>query len=151
MTDGVNIDFGLLKQPDYVGDYVNAFNVGRGMARPAALVAAGNAFEAAPGAAGGSVAPTPDEDLAERVGGMNPAERARAGRQAELLGAIGAGLAGVPYAQRRSVLVHMTPALAARGVDPAQIAAFDPTDANLGTAVARARSLAGLLVTPSAD
>jgi len=132
----VSIDFGALKSPDYVGDYVNAFKVGRELAGQTVQGnAALNAF------AGG--------DLAGRtraaIAGLSPAQRARGAQSAEILAALGAGLKGVPYPARRSVLDHLTPALAARGLDPAAIASFDPTDDNLDAQANQALSLRAML------
>ncbi|MGI8839949.1 MAG: hypothetical protein ACR2F8_04060 [Caulobacteraceae bacterium] len=134
MGQDINVDFGLLgKPPDFVGDYANAFKVGRDLAPRQNTP---NAF------VGGAAATT---NLADRMAAMSPAERAGAGQRADLLAAIGQGLMGVPYAERPAVLAHLTPALAARGVPPAAVAAFDPTDEALDAAVASARSLEGML------
>ena len=55
MADGVNLDFSLLKQPDYLGDYQNAFQVGRQMAQQQGGATAMSPFatEPAGGAQGG--------------------------------------------------------------------------------------------------
>jgi hypothetical protein len=142
MPDGVNVDFGLLKTPDYVGDYANAFQAGRDLAQQRGQAsAAGNAFGPRRMVVG---------DFKEQLAGLGPDARARLAQQADLLGGIGMGLKSVPYPERRPVLAHMTPALATRGVNPGQIAAFDPTDANLDEAIAQARQLTGLLAPPPA-
>jgi hypothetical protein len=142
MTDGVNVDFGLLKSPDYVGDYANAFQVGRQMAQPApAIPASVNAL--AP-ASPGPKTPGPDA-LAGPLGALDGAGRARAAREAELLVNLGTGLRAYPYGQRASILSHLTPALAARGVAPEAIARFDPTDEALEGVIGAARSLGARL------
>jgi hypothetical protein len=59
----------------------------------------------------------------------------------ELLGAISQGLAGRAYPERRAILMHMAPQLAAQGMPPAILAAFDPTDANLAAAAGEAEAV----------
>ena len=121
------------------GAYVNAFQAGQALRartlqppRPAAP----NAMTGgAPGAA----------DPRGQIAALSPEQRIAAGRQAEILSAIGRGLANLPYRQRRSVLAHMTPALAARGVAPELVSGFDPTDQNLASAVRSAETIRGLI------
>jgi hypothetical protein len=79
------------------------------------------------------------------VARLTPGQQAAAARRAEILGAIGQGLAGRPYGERRALLAHLTPQLAAGGLPPAAVAGFDPTDANLAGVVAQAAQLRGLL------
>ena len=86
-----------------------------------------------------------DADLRGRIAALSPEQRIAAAKQAEILGAIGRGLAGLPYGQRRSVLAHMTPALAGRGVAPELVRAFDPTDQNLAAAVRSAEAIVSIL------
>ena len=134
MTDGVNVDFGLLgKPPDYAGDYVNAFQAGRKLAGEQVV--------------GNAMAPDPPAgaSLADRIAGMSDEARAGAARQAEILGAVAAGLKGHPYTERPALLAHLAPALAARGLPPQAIAAFDPTDDNLDATAASAQALGGML------
>ena len=140
MGQDISVDFGLLgKPPDFVGDYVNAFKVGRDIARQGAVDRAGAAPAGAVNPLTGRAAADPA--LAARLGAMSPAERVGAGRRADLLAAVGLGLKGVPYKERPAVLAHLTPALTARGVPPEAIAGFDPTDDALDAAVASARLL----------
>ena len=86
-------------------------------------------------------APQAPNDLSGRLAALSPDQRAAAARQAELLAAVGQGLAGRPYAERQAILAHMAPHLAARGVPPEVAAGFDPTDENLAAAVSQALSL----------
>ncbi|MEO8927301.1 MAG: hypothetical protein ABI306_09070 [Caulobacteraceae bacterium] len=139
MTDGINVDFGLLgKPPDFVGNYVNAFKVGQDLGKQTAIKNedAGNAMT-------GEAGPSP----AARIAAMSAQERARTGQAADLLAGLGQGLKGVPYTERQAVLAHLAPALTARGVPPAAIEGFDPTDDNLDAAVAEARSLQAMVAT----
>jgi hypothetical protein len=85
--------------------------------------------------------PPAPADPARRIAALSPAQRAAAAQQAEILAAVGQGLAGRPYAERRVILAHMAPHLAARGVSPAVATGFDPTDENLAAAVGQALSL----------
>jgi hypothetical protein len=87
--------------------------------------------------------------LNDQIAALNPGQRLAAARQAEILSVIGQGLAGRPYGERRAVLAHMAPQLAARGVPPAAIAAFDPSDTNLAAALAEAGALRALLSPPA--
>ena len=79
--------------------------------------------------------------LGEQLARLGPEQRAFAARQMEMLGAISQGLAGRAYPERRAILRHMAPQLAAQGVPPAILAAFDPTDANLATAAGEAEAV----------
>ena len=140
MPDGVNINWSLLKTPDYAGDYANAFAVGRQMAQargePGAVPASVNAFTA-PSAA--PAAPTLPEDMAAHIASLDGPGRARAAEQADLLTSLGTGLRAYPYAQRPRILAHLAPALIARGAPPEALAAFDPTDEALDGVIDQAR------------
>jgi hypothetical protein len=132
MTDGVNIDWGLLKPgPDLAGDYANAFRAGRQLAQ-----------EQAPGAPN---ALTGAARLPDTIAAMSPDQKAAGAQRAEMLAAIGAGLAGRPYEERRALLAHLAGPLAARGLAPAAVAGFDPTDDNLAAVIAQAEKVRGLL------
>ena len=139
MTDGVDINWGLVKPaPDYVGDYQNAFRSARALAgEPMAA----NAFS--PQTPGNTAGPP-------AMAGLDDSARARAAEQMDLVGAIGAGLKSHAYTERRALLDHMTPALAARGVPPGVITAFDPTDENLDAMIADAQGLGAKLTGGSA-
>jgi hypothetical protein len=144
MPDGVNIDWGLLKQPDYAGDYANAFQVGRQMAQAHPVPASVNAFTAgrpaptAPRSAPPSALMSP-EDMAGHIASLDGPGRARAAEQADLLTSLGTGLRAYPYAQRPRILAHLAPALIARGAPPEALAAFDPTDDALDGVIDQAR------------
>jgi hypothetical protein len=100
----------------------------------------GAAFRAAPPAARDAMAAA-----RQRIAGLNPGQRAAAARQAEILAAVGQGLGGRPYGERRALLAHLAPQLAAAGVPAAAVAGFDPTDDNLAAAVGQAAAVRGLL------
>jgi hypothetical protein len=89
--------------------------------------------------------PPQGDDLGRQLAALSPDQRAAAAQQAEILAAVGQGLAGRPYAERRAILAHMAPHLAARGVSPEVAAGFDPTDSNLAAAVGQALKLRTLL------
>lgn len=133
MTDG--IDFGALKTPDYLGDYANAFAVGRAIGQVREM----NAFN-----------PTSGErmDPIARIAALAPEGRAAAMRRAELLTALGSGLASRPYAERRAIIAHMAPQLTALGLPAGALAGFDPNDANLSAALGQARALQQVLNPP---
>ncbi|MDE2356852.1 MAG: hypothetical protein KGL69_08875 [Alphaproteobacteria bacterium] len=170
MTDGVNVDFGLLKQPDYTGEYANAFQMGRQLAQPSTVrplsgPGSGNAMRgaianpqalpparvppptAAPPGPAAPEAMAQDPDLQARLANLDPPARAQAAGQAELLASLAQGLRGQPYAERGRILTHLAPALAARGVPPGALSGFDPTDAALEAAAAQALALHGMLTT----
>lgn len=128
----LDLDFSLLKAPDYVGDYVNAFNAGRLMARQA-------------GVDGAALTPTPQPPPASvLLSRLSPPQQQAAAGRAEILAALGRGLASRPYDERRAILGYLAPRLGAFG-PPAQIAGFDPTDANLAAVVGQAEGLRALL------
>lgn len=117
---------------------VNAFRAGRALSAPAAAGSAQSTETTEP------VANGPAWDTVQRrVEAMPENAQALAARQAEILMVAGQGLAARPYAERKQILNHMAPHLAALGVDGA--AGFDPTDANLARAVGEAMILKGIL------
>ncbi|HWE98688.1 MAG TPA: hypothetical protein VG248_02725 [Caulobacteraceae bacterium] len=118
MNPGVDIDRRVARPADPLGDYANAFGLGR---RIAAL----------PPAAGGTNAMargTADAGPADPIGALAPAQRATAARRAELRGAMAAGVIQRPYEERRAIIAHLAPALQAQGMTAAAIGSFDPTD-----------------------
>ncbi len=135
MGQSIDIDFSKLKPLDPVGDYVNAFKVGQSLKAQAGS----NAFAPQPPAT--AVPPAADPPSPEWLQSLGGAQRLQASQQAEILGTLGQGLANLPYASRGAVLAHLAPVLAARGLPPAAIAAFDPTDANLAEITASARQM----------
>jgi hypothetical protein len=134
MTDAV--DFGALKTPDYLGDYTNAFRVGQGMAGGTKM----NAFNV-----------NGETDPGRGIAALAPEARAAAARRAEILAAVGRGLASRPYAERRAIIAHLTPQLVGQGVPAAELVEFDPSDENLAAAVGQASALQAALTTPTED
>lgn len=135
MGQSIDIDFSKLKPLDPVGDYVNAFKVGHSLKTQVVS----NAFAPRPPATDApQTADPPSQEWIQSLGG---AQRVQASQQAEILGTLGQGLANLPYASRGAVLAHLAPALTARGLPPAAIAAFDPTDENLAEITASARRM----------
>ena len=129
MADGMNVDFGLLRPPaDPVTTYANAFAVGQSLAKSAAQQ---NAFGQAPGAGGSG----------EWLAALAPDQRAAFARRAEILGAMGNGLAAYPYEQRGAILAHLAPSLIAAGMPGASVRGFDPTDAALARVAASTEAL----------
>jgi hypothetical protein len=128
MGDGANAMMGPAAAG--LGGYVNAFRAGR------AEAAAG---PAGPNALTGAARPP---DL---VAGLTPQARAAGARRAEILGAVGRGLMGRPYAERRALLAHMAAPLAAHGLAPEEVARFDPTDSNLAEVISHAQAARALL------
>jgi len=121
--------------PPPTATYANAFRTGQGLGAGAK-----------PGGANAMTGTDrPGEGLRDQIAGLDPAQRAFAARQAEILGAVGQGLAGLAPTQRRAALDHIAPALVATGVPADAIAAFDPTDENLAGVVGEARSLTAML------
>jgi hypothetical protein len=116
---------------DHVGDYMNAFRAGQGLASPGA--GANSAFDQFTNAITG------------RLALANPAQMDQATRRADLLGAIGVGLSGVPYSQRAAILAHLAPALEAEGVPAVTVTSFDPTDEALSMSIDQARAAKALL------
>ncbi len=111
MTDGVNIDWSALGTPkDYVGDYNNAFQVGRAVAGQRIQANALQAYGANPTA--------PLARSVDDLDRLTPAERSSAADRADIFSHVAVGLKGREYAERPSLLLHLTPALAAHGVPP---------------------------------
>ena len=139
-----------------MSDYDNAMTAGpaRALTQHVNAFRAGRAEAAsAPASPGKAPAPEPGspewESVRERVAGMSDEAKALAARQAEILAVAGQGLAGRPYAERKAIMAHMAPHLAALGVGGENgggpIDAFDPTDGNLAKAVGEAVILRGML------
>jgi hypothetical protein len=72
---------------------------------------------------------------------LSPMARARAAERADILAALGHGLAGLQPSERRGALDHLAPTLAAHGISPSVIEGFDPTDENLSQTIAAAQAL----------
>ena len=146
---GEGVDFSLLGPPrDYVGDYQNAFQVGRALAGQQ-MPASRNAF--APGASAKGLAVTGPATPTDPIASMTEAQRARAADRADILANMAAGLKSRPYAERAAVLAHMTAALSAQGFAPEVIGAFDASDENLDAVAASARALSGQLAAGQAQ
>ena len=149
---GEGVDFSLLGPPkDYVGDYTNAFQVGRKLAAQQiegnALQAYGVNPTAPPIVLASSVrAPTPDP-----IAAMTPAQRTAAAERADILANMAVGLKSRPYDERAAVLAHLTPVLAAQGFSPEVVRAFDASDENLDAVAASARALGGQLAAGEAQ
>lgn len=94
------------------------------------------------------------DSVRERLAAMSPGAKALAARQAEILTVAGQGLVGRPYEERKQILAHMAPHLAAVGVGRSDgagaVSGFDPTDANLAQAIGEAVILRGMLGDPPA-
>lgn len=119
-------DLSALTAPDYAGDFVNAFKIGEGLAAPSGP--SGPALDQFTNAVTSRLQ-VPDGPL-----------RDQAARRAELLGALGVGLSGLPYPQRIPILNHLAPVLAQEGI-PAHVAiGFDPIDEALASSVAQAQT-----------
>ena len=116
----MTLEWALAKAPDFIGDYVNALQAGRSLARPT----------------------PPPKDPAAAIAALDAQGRAGAARRAQIVGAVGIALKQAPYFQRRSILAHMAPDLAAHGLAADAVAAFDPTAANIDAQPAIAGSLA---------
>ena len=157
MSDGVNIDWNLGKPADPVGDFANAFAIGR---RMAGQQIAGNAMQSGGGqTAGGQMQPslvtgnamasplpaaTPGQ-AADPVAALTPGQRQAASQRVELIGALASALASRPYEERGAILAHMAPALGATGLPAEAISRFDPTDEALQEARAEAEQWRGRL------
>ena len=139
MTNGVNIDWSLVKPADPVGDYANAFNIGRSMAGPPAT---GNAMGGGRPMGGNAMAaptrPPPMQTPGDPAVALSPAQRQAASQRVEAIGALASALASRPYEERGAIIAHMAPALTASGLPAAAIGSFDPTDAALEAARAEA-------------
>jgi hypothetical protein len=84
----------------------------------------------------------------EQLKGMKTEELAAAKERAENLARTAAGLRAVPYEQRRATLQQQMPILQSMGLDPHQLAQFDPTDQAIDGVLAQVTPLADLLKSP---
>jgi len=82
-----------------------------------------------------------DAETLSAIGKLDDAGRAEATRRAGALATAGFSLKPLPYAQRRAALGQMAPQLASLGLNPDQIAGFDPTDANIDAITTQALGL----------
>ncbi len=115
---------------DHVADYMNAFRAGQALATPRAGDDPLGQFTNA---------------ITGRLALADQAQTAQAARRADLLGAIGLGLSGVPYPQRPAILAHLAPALEAEGIPAEAVTSFDPTDEALSMSIDQARAAKALL------
>ncbi len=109
MNQDTTAALSALRRPDYLGEFANAFHVGR------------------------SLSDSRDQP-AVRVEGV-------AQRRAEIYSTIGAALLGQPYAERRAILAHLSPALEKEGLSRAAIARFDPTDDAIASSIQSAHAV----------
>ncbi len=114
---------------DHVADYMNAFRAGQAPATPRVDDPLGQFTNAITG----------------RLALADQAQTDQAARRADLLGAIGIGLSGVPYPQRPAILAHLAPALEAEGIPAEAVTSFDPTDEALSRSIDQARAAKALL------
>lgn len=83
----------------------------------------------------------------EAIAQMDTQQREEALGRARAFAGIGASLLQLPYEQRQSALQNpqVQQQLAAYGIDPSQLAGFDPTDANIQAVVGPAAEIGDLL------
>lgn len=91
--------------------------------------------------AGARTAAAGDFDMIGEINKMDAEQRKVARENAADLGGFAAGIAKVPYEQRKGIIAQAKPILSQRGFTPEQIDAFDPTDANLQALTASAMDL----------
>ncbi len=139
MTDGVNVDFGLLKPPNYVADYVNAFKVGQSLQQQQALAGAGNPSPAA--------ASADQEDTAASLASMSASQRQQAVGRTEMLASMLAGLRGASTdpMQRLAMARHIAARNPSLGIAPSAVSPADVTDAGLEGHLVKILALRGLL------
>ena len=148
MTDGVNIDFGALKQPDYLGNYVNAFRVGQDLGKQSAIQNANKQFATNPQAGinamtGQNAAPGSVMDLQARIDAMPEPARMQAAQRNEALTHVLIGLQGLPLEQRLGAARHL--AQTSGLIDPGGITSQDVSDGGIDQHLAAAQNIAGVL------
>lgn len=82
-----------------------------------------------------------DFDMAASIANMDSESRKAARERSEDLGGFALAIKGQPYEQRKAIIAQARPILMEQGFTPEQIAAFDPTDANIQSLVASATDL----------
>lgn len=140
MTDGVNVDFGLLKSPDYLADYVNAFKVGRDL-KGQGPQPEGSQVSAPTQLPGGAF------DPASTVAAMSAPQRKQASGRAEVLSTLLAGLKATSTnpVQRLAMARHVAMRNPALGIAPRAVTVADVSDAGLDAHLARIDTLRDLL------
>lgn len=86
-----------------------------------------------------------DFDLAKSIASMDKEQREIARQNAEDLAAVGQGVAGMAYDERKAAIQQLKPGLVARGISAETIDAFDPTDENIAAFTNQALGLKGML------
>lgn len=84
-------------------------------------------------------------DINRQISQLDDQQRQTAARSAQLLGKTAYSLQGMPYEARKQAIAAMAPQLLQQGFTQEQLAAFDPTDANLSGMVSQAMELSDLL------
>lgn len=84
-----------------------------------------------------------------QLANMSEQDKAAAAKRAETLARTAAGLQGVPYEQRKTMLMQNMPVLQEMGIDPQMIQNFDPTDEGIGQVLAQVTPLTELLKKPT--
>jgi hypothetical protein len=85
--------------------------------------------------------------LREAIAGMDEQQRQQARERAQAFAGVGASLLQIPYEQRQAALSNpqVQAQLQGFGIDPQQLAGFDPTDANIQAAIGPAAQISDLL------
>jgi hypothetical protein len=144
MTDGVNVDWSLLKTPDYAGDYANAFDLGRQMATS-------RGAPAKPPAAP-MVAPAGPVDLRTHFAHLDESGRQAAAATAEALTGVlhGLQLATPDPRERLRMARHLAAATPSLGIAPAAISLGDVTDQGIAGHLAATLAAQGQIAPPGA-
>jgi hypothetical protein len=143
MADGVNIDWGQLRQPDPLGDYQNAFQAGRALGARQINTSGSPVFSGQPASASESRPPTVQDQIASMSGG----QRLAASRAQEQFAAIlnGLKLQTTDPAERLAMARHLAGLHPEFGIEPNAITADDVSDQGLARHVAMALGLKGQL------
>jgi hypothetical protein len=155
MADGVNIDWGLLKQPDYAGDYANAFAQGRQLAAQSisdqGLLKKPSAPPPAPSGGGLAITPMPAVragsggmmDLQPQIANQSDQERQGAAQRAEAITAMLQGLRAstADPQQRLRMAQHVAATAPSLGIPPGKITINDVTDQGIAGHLATVISL----------
>ena len=124
MADGIDINFGALKQTDPVGNYVNAFQVGRTLGQQAATQVGDNAFGSPP---------TQAQTLTDRISALPGQLRLATLQHVSLLNTIAQAIAQrtPDPVQRASMAQHFAQTQPGLGIDPASLTPDKFTDDQL--------------------
>lgn len=94
---------------------------------------------------------TRNPQLAAQLAALTKEQQAAFADHMKVIGTVAFGVKDLPYEQRRAAIASQKPMLVGRGIPEAQIDGFDPTDANLASAISSAQDVGSLIKGAQSD